>query len=379
MQNILFVKKKVGESYLIWFQNSNLFFYLQEPAWYVFNRIVNRHKVETIAEKFAARYSVSYDESLTFVTDIRKKAEEMNLPFSGKRYFETHKKEIIQHSFKPYSEHCYSMFNKVVKFSFETLELERFIHPMAEHLKAEHPPEAKFLFELFTHNGTIILRVNNVLKGSWTKNESEFVKGRVFVELINILHNKTEADWLMTVHASAISNGKKTILFSASPGSGKTTFAALLKANGYQIISDDFVPIEQNSFNAYPLPLAMSVKEGSVDLLKNYFPELKTAPSVDMGPKKKVRYLPVGNEIIEMTFPVNEFIFIKYDKTVDFRLEKIEPVEALKTLLDEAWIPASPKNIEVFLEKILNISYYSLTYSDNQKALNAITGLFNND
>jgi len=82
---------------------------------------------------------------------------------------------------------------------------------------------------------------------------------------------------------------------------------------------------------------------------------------------------------MNLIFPVNEFVFIKYDKRVDFELEKLDSVEGLKFLLDEAWIPASPENVRSFLERILQASFYRLTYSDNKKAIDSITLLFNNE
>jgi hypothetical protein len=205
------------------------------------------------------------------------------------------------------------------------------------------------------------------------------VKGNIFVELINVLHDKIDDDWLMTVHASAISNGRKTILFSAAAGSGKTTIAALLQARGYQLISDDFVPIDQDSFRAYPFPIAMSVKEGSLDLLTSHYPVLEDKPLNYINPEKSVRYLPVENIRMKMIFPVKEFIFIKYDSTVDFIMEKLDPVKAIQQLLDEAWILPSPENVLVFFNKIVQASFFQLNYSNNEKALEAITQLFDND
>ena len=150
------------------------------------------------------------------------------------------------------------MQNSVIEFSYETSILENYIHPLIKHLETTGETEDKSYFELFMYENRVVFKVDNVLKGTWTKDESGYVKGKVFVELLNVLHNKNEADWLMTVHASAVSNGRKTILFSASPGSGKTTIAALLQTQGYHIISDDFVPIEQSTFKAYPLPMAFA-------------------------------------------------------------------------------------------------------------------------
>ena len=377
--NIKFVKKKIGNSYLIWFQNSNLYFSLEEPAWFVFSKIMKRYKSETIAKEFSDRYGLSYEESLRFVTDVRLKIIEMNKYDEPAKYMEKSAEEINNYVYPIYSTHCYDMQNKVIEFSFETPWLENYIHPLIKHLETTEDFTGKSYFELYTYNERVYFRLDKKIIGSWDKNESHLTKGRIFIELVNVLHNKSEADWLMTVHASAISDGRKTILFSAAPGSGKSTIAALLQTKGYNIISDDFVPIERSTFKAFPFPIAMSVKEGSLDLLKPHYPELENNPLITLNPEKRIKYLPIDNRIMKMAFPVKEFIFIKYDDSVDFTLEKIEPANAVKTLFEEAWIPPQPDNVAIFLDKIINISFYRLTYSNNKMALEAISQLFDNN
>lgn len=379
MGKILFVKNKIGKSYLVWFQNSNLYFYFEEPAWFVFSKIVRWHKSETIAAEFSNRYGWQYEESLKFVLDIRQKVNELNQSVKRRKYVVKSADKISNHVYSPYSSRYYDMQNRVIKFSYETLWLEKYIHPLINHLETVDQFKDTVHFELFTYNNRVVFKVDNIFKGSWKKSESGYTKGRIFVELINVLHNKTDADWLMSVHASAVSDGRKTILFSASPGSGKTTFAALLQTHGYHVISDDFVPIEQSSFKAYPFPVAMSVKEGSMELLTSHYPELEEKTLTIINSKKKVKYLPVDTKMMKMIFPVNDFVFLKYDNSVDFSMEKIEPVDAIKILLQEAWIPPSPENVAVFLKKIVKVSFYNLKYSNNPKAIEAINQLFRND
>jgi hypothetical protein len=352
---------------------------MEEPAWYIFRRTVNRNKSETIAKEFSKRYGLNYKDSLNFVVEIRQQIKEFNQPSKPRKNIENLAYEINKNVYSPCSSHQYNMQKKIIQFSYETEQLESWIHPLIKHLETIDNDEDKSHFELFTYKNRVIFKVDNVIKGNWSKDESSLVKGRVFVELLNALHNKRDEDWLMTVHASAISNGKKTILFSASAGSGKTTFAALLQAHGYHIISDDFVPIEKSTFRTYPLPIALSVKEGSMDLLSSHYPELNKNSVVKIDSKKSVRYLPADKQLMDLIFPVHEYVFIKYDKSVDLLLEKTEPVEALKKLFHEAWIPSDAENVELFLDNILNASFYNLTYSNNEKAIEAINQLFEND
>jgi hypothetical protein len=199
--------------------------------------------------------------------------------------------------------------------------------------------------------------------------------------LINVIHDKTDEDWLMAVHASAITNGKKTILFSAPPGNGKTTIAALLQTYGYQLISDDFVPIDRFSFNAYPFPIAMSVKQGSMDLLSSLFPSLEKKPLNYISPEKSVRYFAPNHhlDINQAVYPVKEFIFIAYNSSVDFIWEKLDTVCAMKPLLDQSWVNPLPGNAALLFDRIMQISFYQLTYSNNQKALDAIVNLFDQE
>ena len=381
MSSIPYYKKKIGHSYLVWFQNSNLYLQLEEPAWYVFTKTRQRHKAETIANGFALRYNTSPEESLSFVQNIRQNIKKMNQPTSLVGQTVQEMADLNHHTFSPFAIHRYKIGNQLISFSYETLAFEYYIHPLISHLETTEENSEIPLFELFAHGESIIFRFNGEVKGIWTPDETHLVKGLIFMFLINVMYQKTDDDWLMTVHASAITNGKKTILFSAAPGNGKTTMAALLQSKGYQLISDDFVPIDRNSLHAYPFPIAMSVKEGSMDLLASHYPSLNQKPLNYISSEKSVRYL-ASNQNKDFTkniFPVHEFIFIKYDNSVDFILEKLEPLKGIRQLLDQTWVTPAKGNAEILFDQILQKSFFQLTYSNNTKALEAITNLFEND
>ena len=381
MPAIQYIKKKIGNSYLVWFQNSNLYLQFEEPAWFVFRKITQRYKTETIAREFAGRYEIPSDESLAFVKEIRSEISKMNLP--DKTATEKNPDaEILNHlSFTPYSTHYYSFGSQQIVFAYDTRTFEYYIHPLIDYFETDQKKSGAPLFELFAHREQIVFRYNGEVKGTWTTDETHLVKGLIFMFLINVIHHKGDDDWLMTVHASAITNGQKTLLFSAGPGNGKTTMAALLQTNGYELISDDFVPIDRKSFCAYPFPIAMSVKQGAMDLLAPLFPALNQKILNYISPEKSVRYLPGNHQanFDRAVHPVKAFIFIEYNPSVDFLWEKLDPVKAMKLLLDQAWVAPTPGNASLLFEWILQLSFFRLTYSNNQKALEAITNLFDHD
>jgi hypothetical protein len=78
-------------------------------------------------------------------------------------------------------------------------------------------------------------------------------------------------------------------------------------------------------------------------------------------------------------FPAQEFIFVKYDQSIDFVMEKLDPLQAIRLLLDQTWVTPSRGNPAILFDLILQKSFYQLSYSNNKKALDAITNLFEND
>jgi hypothetical protein len=354
---------------------------MEEPAWFVFRKTTKRHSIGTIAREFSVRYSIAPEESLSFVKDIRLEVEKMNQTDHPQDKINEVSSDLNKLTFAPFSIHRYRLGNKMIVFSYQTRLFEHYLHPLISHFETIEEQNGMPLFELFAWQECIVFRFNGEVKGIWTKDETHLVKGLIFMFLINVMYDKTNADWLMTVHASAITNGKKTILFSAPPNHGKTTIAALLQARGYQLISDDFVPIDRNSFLAHPFPIAMSVKESSMDLLASLFPTLEQEPLTYISPEKSVRFLAPDFDLNmqDAIFPVQEYIFIHYDKTVDFAWEKLDLVKAVKLLLDQAWVLPTKGNAELLFDRILQMSFYQLTYSNNQKALDAITNLFDHD
>lgn len=74
------------------------------------------------------------------------------------------------------------------------------------------------------------------------------------MELIQKIHNKEEQEWLGVFHASAVSNGKKAILFFGDSSNGKTTSLSLLQANGFTCLADNFVPVDANTKRVYSFP-----------------------------------------------------------------------------------------------------------------------------
>jgi len=381
MPAIKYVKKKIGLAYLVWFQNSNLYTQLEEPAWFVFRKTVKRHKAETIAHECSHRYGLSYNECLQFVNDIRSNIKQMNKYVEIADQDETYPDKLKTKKFKIFSTRRYQITENIIELSVENQRFESYLHPLIGYLETDNTNKKISLFELFEYEGKSVFRLNGEVKGIWTRDETNRLIGFLYMSLINEMYGKTDDFWLMTVHAAALTNGRKTILIPAESGSGKTTMAAMLQNHGYQLISDDFVPIDRHLFRAWPFPIAMSVKQGAMDVLSQIYPDLEKNPIKLTSSKKNVRYLtPYYNpEFSELAFPIKEVVSIKYDPLVEFEFKKADKLKSIKLLLDQSWILPNAGNAGAFLDQVSQWSFYQLTYSNTEKALEAISKLFDHD
>jgi hypothetical protein len=381
MPKIPIVKKKVGQSYLVWFQNSNLYTQLEEPAWFVFRKTIKRYKAETIASECAIRYGLTFDECLQFVNDIRSNIQKMNQPVEISDRAENYPAELRTKKFIPYSKKCYQLTDNLIEFSFENQQFESYFHPLISYLETNKPSCKISRFELYEYQDMSVLRLNGEVKGVWTFERTGNLIGSTYMSIINEMYNKNDDFWLMTVHAAALTNGRKTILFPAESGNGKTTMAALLQSRGYQLLSDDFVPIDGHLFRAWPFPIAMSVKHGAVKMLSSLYSGLEQKPLTQTAANKTVQYLPPDytSGLSGLAFPIKEVVLIKYDSTIEFEFKKADRLKSIRLMLDQSWILPNPGNAGIFLDRVTQWSFYQLTYSNNEKALEAISTLFDHD
>ena len=369
------VIRYIDDAHIVWFSNGNQYIRLEEPAFFVFRCGEKGMDMDLIVNQCVERYGIQEEESRQFVTHIANSIEAIKQrPVNKESDFRTNK-ELQARPFLPFSKHNYTIQGKSICFHYANRLYEYYLHPLLEHLENEANPSKYVLFELFPHHEKIVLRVNGVVLGMWREAETHLLKGMVYLQLLNVVYDKSDHDWLAIIHASAVTNGTKTIVFTAAPGNGKSTIAALLHHKGYQLVSDDFVPLERMTCKAYPFPVAMSVKDGAFGMLSLLYPLLCNDAHLQTSTtNKQVKYLPVDGRALPAS--VKEIIFIKYDPAVDFQMEKLPRPEAFKMLLDETWTSPSADNAERFLDWFTTINCYRISYSNNERIIHELDQLF---
>jgi HprK-related kinase A len=85
--------------------------------------------------------------------------------------------------------------------------------------------------------------------------------------------------WLV-IHAAVVEKGGSAVILPAQPGSGKSTLCAALVARGWRLLSDELTLVRLVDGRIDPLPRPVSLKNGSIDVIRAWAPAAELSPPV---------------------------------------------------------------------------------------------------
>jgi hypothetical protein len=365
--------RKIDDGHLVWFGESNRWVRLEEPAFYVYRLLESGNDFPDIKKKFLRKYSCIEVEALSFIEEITRCIQFLKSPVPGP----TQPSNIgtAQLPIAGGVLHSYRIGKKKFQIHFSSSRAAYFIHPFLEafSFKPDDAENDLLRFTIDKQESTCYLQINNRVPELSSFSGIFELKRKLFNEITQHLYDKNEEEWMLFLHASAVSNGKAAVLFPAGTGSGKTTLAALLCQRGFEFLSDDFVPVSARRSLAYPFPASLSLKEGAFPLFEGkniLFPpvhysygELKTASI------RLIRFPFTGKP-----YPVNWLIFPEYQAGGEgFKLTELTSTEAIALFFREAW--TSPLHAGKFINWFTKLHCYRLVYSDTHRTMDALAEL----
>jgi hypothetical protein len=373
--NLLY--QTVEEKTIVWFGTRNEYLILEHTTADILKEISKGVAVNKIAETLSKKLSVPLEESLDFVLELERKfykKEKIKKLEIANNYKNTKRPKDFE--FIKY----YKIKDIVFKVSFLSEKELSLIHPKFAHLIINEVTDFKNDFEVFIKHNYIFLYINNMFIGSWDASNIHFFQGKFSMELIQKIHKKEENKWLGVFHASAVSNGKKSILFLGDSGNGKSTSLALLQANGFTCLADDFVPIDADKKEVYSFPAAISIKKNSLETLLPIYPELENSAEYNFKRLNKiVRYLKPNNTDFLSHLPCKDLVFIKYEKNSALKFDKISKINAFMQLVPDSWLSPIKENAQIFLDWFDSLNCYQITYSENNEMIASVAKIFKDD
>lgn len=362
----------MGDTTVVWLKNSNQYLVVEALVADLLEELQAGIKTTTLAQKLTKITEAPLTETTEFITEL-----ETLLNSSSTRTDEALTQDIP----KQFDNTVFYQINDLVlKVDFESEYELALIHPKFAHLEINTPKEVHHSYQVFSSDSHLFFYRNQQSVGSWTKKNSHYFQGKFSMKLIEDTHQFPENEWMGIFHASAVSNGKESILFLGDSGNGKSTSLALLQAHGFQCLADDFVPILAKNHQVYSFPSAISIKRNSVTVLRSFYPTLENKAEFHFPKVNKiVRYLPPNNDNYKQNRPCHTLVFIKYTPDELCKLTAITKQEALQQLVPDSWLCPEESNAQEFLNWFENLSCYQLHYSNNEQMITKVQKLFNHD
>ena len=376
-KNSDFLYKNLEDKTVAWSENSNKYLILENTTALIFKKLNTGVSIKEIASELSKELSLPINKTTDFVTDLKQQINTLKTEKDAsvlKKDTNINKPEKFE--FIKY----YKINELIFKVEFHS-EFELYlVHPKFEHLEIKNKNIPAHTFTIFCEADFIYFYIENNFIGAWNKNEIHFFQGKFSMELIQKIHQKEEKDWMGVFHASAVSNGKKSVLFLGDSGNGKSTSLALLQANGFTCLADDFVPIDIYNKEVHSFPASISIKKNSLETLLPLYPELENSAEYHFKRLNKVvRYLKPNNLDFLSHLPCKDLVFIKYEKNSDLKFDEIAKIEAFQQLVPDSWLSPIKENAEIFLDWFASLNCYQITYSENKKMITTVAKIFNNE
>lgn len=362
----------LGDYWVLWYEVSNRYsivlpefknlldFYLQSDT-------IDSFWAKLIREKKVPNSNIVLDNIHTYLTNCN---QIIAIPASIEN---PNGLDVTQRLITKY----YSIKGKLIQIHYDSELVSKTIHPALAHHSISVCNAVQITFDIYIKNDHLFLYKNEQLITSVPKRDYHLIQGKFIMQLLCLIHDKDEGDWMGTFHGSTITDKNTSILVVGESGKGKSTLCALLANNGFDLVADDVSPMLSNSQSIYYNPSSISIKEGAFNILQPFIKSFECLPIIQFNKLKGlIKYLPCKRPDKD-SYLCNAIILVNYDNNSKTKLEDISIKTLLETLIPDSWLSPNPIHAKEFLDWLEVVNIYQLTYSDTKSMTQKIFELFN--
>ncbi|MFB9051461.1 hypothetical protein ACFFVB_00075 [Formosa undariae] len=359
---------------ILWFEPSNQYAILNNGLFYCINTYLELDTKTLCLSAYKNELKLSHEDACDLYTDVSQFLIDRN----------THEPEELKRNYnlnldKRVISKSYASGKLNFQVHVQSEELFSYIHPQICHLETTTTSKPDLWFDIYEEDNQLIFFKNNQFIKACEAQHFHQLQGKFNMELISSLYNKEEHDWIGLFHASTVATDSESVMLIGTSGSGKSTLTTILSHNGYQLIADDTTPILRADLNTYYFPGGISIKPGAFSTIKTFIPDFDNLPqSFLRAYKGGIKYIapptPTKNHV-----PCKSIVLVNHKADAEVVLETIDAKTALEVLIPDSWISPKAENAKAFLNWISTITFYKLTYSNNQDAIDVFSTIFKNE
>ena len=121
----------------------------------------------------------------------------------------------------------------------------------------------------------------------------------------------------LIIHAAVVERNGQAFILPGTPGSGKSTLCAALVSQGWRLLSDEMTLLSVADGWVYPVPRPISLKNRSIDVIRDFAPNVVMGPVVKNTAKGAIGHVRPPDDSValnEIPAPPAKLIFPSYLK-----------------------------------------------------------------
>jgi HprK-related kinase A len=178
----------------------------------------------------------------------------------------------------------------------------------------------------------------------------------------------------LIIHAAVLEKNGKALLLPAPPGSGKSTLCAGLAHSGWRLLSDELALINPKSGQVVPLPRPVSLKNQSIEVVRQYAPHAVFNRTVDDTIKGSVAHMRAPDNSLKRateTAAPGWIVMPRFEISAAPQLAQISRARGMMALIENAFnfdLHGHP-GFDVLGNFVDNCSCYTFTYGSLADAI----------
>lgn len=178
----------------------------------------------------------------------------------------------------------------------------------------------------------------------------------------------------LLIHAAVLERNGQSIILPGDPGAGKSTLTAALMLSGYRLLSDEMTLIDRHTGLIWPLARPVSLKNESIDIVRNRWPDTVFSDIAHDTHKGSVGHLMPSTasvQSIDRTGTATWLIFPRWERGADLTLSSCAKSEAFMRTAKHAfnYELLGATGFELLADLIDRCSCHDLRYSRLDDAL----------